>query len=114
MALLPDRVHEFSKLGQAIRQAMRELYDALQGRLTMHDNVKRLVVTKTFGAVADTSTDVDISALALTWTPTRVTTLEVNDGAVVYAASTAHTGWTNLLIKMKSSKANTIWIGEVE
>ncbi len=114
MALIADRARAFLKLGSEIHQAIREIITALRGELTMHDNVKRLVVTKTFGGVADTSTDIDITALGINWTPTRVTTLEVNDGAVVYAATTAHTGWTNVLIKMKSSKANTIWIGEVE
>lgn len=114
MAFLPDRVRAFSKLGSEIRQAMREIVDAIRGRLTMHDNVKRLVVTHNFGGVPNTSEDVNISSLGLTWTPTYVTTLSSSNGGVVYPATTARTGWTSSLIKMKCTAANTEWIGEVE
>lgn len=103
----------FTALGDRAVQVMKKVLTALRGALTLHDNVTRLKVTHTFGAAADTSEDVNIASLGISWVPSHCVAVETNDGAVIYPATTAHTGWTSSLVKMKSSKANTVAILEV-
>ncbi len=111
MAQIGNRAQIFARLGVEIRQAMSEIYTALRGLLTIRDNVKIVEVTHTFGGVADTEENVTITDMG--WIPTRVATIEVDDGAVVYPSTAVHTGWTTTVIKMKSSKAGTVWVGQV-
>ena len=88
------------------QQLMKELYALVMGGLTLRENVEKYFVSKTFGGVANTEEDIDISGLGISWTPTYIWVIEVNDGAVVYPSSKG--AWTSSTVKAKSTKANTV------
>lgn len=109
MSFRPEyEIGAFKQLGQKAVQTISQVLTLLRGGLTWHHNHRIYTVTHTFGGVADTSEDVSISGLTIDWTPSYAMAIETNDGAVVYPASTAHTGWSSTVVKMKSSKANTV------
>jgi broad specificity phosphatase PhoE len=108
MALFGYRAEDFAELGPRIRQAMSEIYNGLQKRLTFRENVNMMIVTHTFGAVANTTEDVSLTSLNIPWTPTYFMVIEIDRAGTVYPNDVAHTGWTNGLIKAKCSVASAV------
>ena len=108
MAQFGFRAEDFSSLGPRVRQALAEIYNGLQKRLTLRDNVNMMIVTYTFGATPDTTEDITLALLGIPWTPSYFMVVEIDRAGTVYPNDVAHTGWTNLLIKAKCSVASAV------
>lgn len=109
----PDFIPEkFSGLGQAVKDWMTKISILLRGGLTLHDNVKQQTVSHTFGSTPDTAEDIDISALALSWTPSYFLVLSLDvSGAVVMPEDTGN--WTASLVKASCNVADAtvvLWV----
>ena len=95
----------FEMLGMQAVRLITDVLTILRGNVTLRDHINLQTVTHTFGGVADTEEDVDVTDLILGYTPSYFLTIEVDDGAVVYPSSKG--SWTSTIIKAKSSKAGS-------
>lgn len=103
---IPERAPEaFKDLGMRAVRVMSDVLDILRGNVTLRDHLNIDTVTHTFGGVADTEEDIDISDLGIDYTPSQMWVLEVDKGAVIYVDNKA--GWSSTTLKAKSSVAGT-------
>lgn len=87
-------------------ETLQQMLLVLRGNLNLHDQLStNHAVDHTFGGVANTEEDVDISTLDLEWIPQYVVTLSSSNGGVVYASNVA--AWTTATIKLKCTSAGT-------
>lgn len=99
------RPEAFGPAGSEAYEAAKQILQLLRGRIDMHYHMRHFVIAHAFGVTPDTSEDIDISSLKLTWVPAYILTYESDNGGMAYETNKG--AWTVNLVKAKCTKAST-------